>query len=385
MTGFAGPPGIHQSHVLDMGLLREGQSIRGTYEVERLVGEGAFAEVYRVRHRFLGRQAMKVFKTVGMTVDEIEDMLGEAILLSRIGHPNLIRVFDANTTETSRGICGFFTTEYIAGGSLEQFWRSHGTNLVPVETAVEVTRQVCRGLAVAHGEDPPIIHRDIKPQNILIGYEGDGLRARVCDFGLAKRVNPLTMLASARGTRSFKSPEAFLDPQRDSCAGDVWAVGSTLYLLLTDRLPLAEGGELDVMDPSRFDRPVIPPSRLNLKVDALLDQIVLRSLAFRPEDRYPKAQQMLTDLDAWRPPSAGARAAGKQTVASETSKVALGTHTPPDEDEARKLVGRALAMAANPGQLGEAADLMEEAINRWPEIRAEHEYRLKLWRRGLVM
>jgi serine/threonine-protein kinase len=368
-----------------MGLLREGQSIRGTYEVERLVGEGAFAEVYRVRHRFLGRQAMKVFKTVGMTVAEIEDMLGEAILLSRIGHPNLIRVFDANTTETSRGICGFFTTEYIAGGSLEQFWRSHGTNLVPVETAVEITRQVCRGLAVAHREDPPIIHRDIKPQNILIGYEGDGLRARVCDFGLAKRVNPLTMLASARGTRSFKSPEAFLDPQRDSCAGDVWAVGSTLYLLLTDRLPLAEGGELDVMDPTRFDRPVIPPSRLNLKVDPLLDQIALRALAFRPEDRYPNAQQMLMDLDAWRPAPPAAAGGGKRTIASETSKVALGAHTPPDEEEARKLVRRALAMAANPGQLGEAADLMEEAINRWPEIRAEHEYRLKLWRRGLVM
>ncbi len=368
-----------------MGLLREGQSIRGTYEVERLVGEGAFAEVYRVRHRFLGRQAMKVFKTVGMTVAEIEDMLGEAILLSRIGHPNLIRVFDANTTDTSRGICGFFTTEYIAGGSLEQFWRSHGTNLVPVETAVEIARQVCRGLAVAHGEDPPIIHRDIKPQNILIGYEGDGLRARVCDFGLAKRVNPLTMLASTRGTRSFKAPEAFLDPQSDSCAGDVWAVGSTLYLLLTDRLPLAEGGELDVLDPSRFDRPVIPPSRLNLKVDPLLDQIILRALALRPDERYPRAQQMLADLDAWRPGTAATPGRPKERVSSETSKVALGAHTPPDEAEARKLVERALALASKPGQLGEAADLMEEAINRWPDIRAEHEYRLKLWRRGLAM
>lgn len=368
-----------------MALLREGQSIRGTYEVERLVGEGAFAEVYRVRHRFLGRQAMKVFKTVGMTVSEIEDMLGEAILLSRIGHPNLIRVFDANTTETSRGICGFFTTEYIAGGSLEQFWRSHGANLVPVETTVEIARQICRGLAVAHGEDPPIIHRDVKPQNILIGYEGDGLRARVCDFGLAKRVNPLTMLASARGTRSFKAPEAFLDPQSDSCAGDVWAVGSTVYLLLTDRLPLAEGAELDVMDMSRFDRPVIPPSRLNLRVDPLLDQIVVRSLALKPQDRYARAQEMLADLEAWRPPAAVTRAGAKQTVASETSKVALGAHTPPDEEEARKLVKRALELAAKPGQLGEAADLMEEAINRWPDIRAEQEYRLRLWRRGLVM
>ena len=120
-----------------MGLLFEGQIIRGTYEVERFLGEGAFAEVYRVKHRFLGRQAVKVFKTIGMTTEEIEKTLEEAILLSRLGHPNIVRVFDANTTEIGkrdrRGdplVVGFFTMEYVAGGSLEQFWRSYGANLV---------------------------------------------------------------------------------------------------------------------------------------------------------------------------------------------------------------------------------------------------------------
>src|SRR5207248_1113647 len=92
-----------------MSLLEEGQVIRETYEVERFLGQGAFAEVYRVKHRFLGRQAMKVFKRVGMSIDEIHDMLGEAILLSRIGHPNIVRVFDANVLETQRGTCGYFT------------------------------------------------------------------------------------------------------------------------------------------------------------------------------------------------------------------------------------------------------------------------------------
>src|SRR5436305_7724081 len=106
-----------------MRLLREGETVRDTYEVERFLGEGAFAEVYRVKHRFLGRQAMKVFKTTGMTVEETEQMLAEAVMLSRIGHPNIVRVFEANVTDTSRGVCGFFTMEYVAGGSLEQFWR----------------------------------------------------------------------------------------------------------------------------------------------------------------------------------------------------------------------------------------------------------------------
>jgi len=94
-----------------MRLLEEGQTVRDTYEVERFLGEGAFAEVYRVKHRFLGRQAMKVFKRVGMNLEEIHEMLGEAILLSRIGHPNIVRVFDANVLEAAQGTCGYFTTE----------------------------------------------------------------------------------------------------------------------------------------------------------------------------------------------------------------------------------------------------------------------------------
>src|SRR5438874_620115 len=168
-----------------MRLLEEGQTVRDTYEVERFLGQGAFAEVYRVKHRFLGRQAMKVFKRAGITQRETEEMLGEAILLSRIGHPNIVRVFDANVFETPKGVFGFFTMENVPGGSLDKFWHSHGTHLVPIDTAVELMRQVCRGLAVAHSEKPPMIHRDIKPQNILVGYENDGLRARVSDFGLA--------------------------------------------------------------------------------------------------------------------------------------------------------------------------------------------------------
>jgi serine/threonine-protein kinase len=106
-----------------MELLQENQIIRGTYEVERLLGVGAFAEVYRVKHRFFGRQAIKVFKSVGMTMEEIEGMMGEAIMLSRMGHPNIIRVFDADVIETSWGTCGFFTMEYVAGGSLVNIFR----------------------------------------------------------------------------------------------------------------------------------------------------------------------------------------------------------------------------------------------------------------------
>src|SRR5207245_8809633 len=133
---------------------------------------------------------------------------------------------------------GYFTMENVAGGSLDKFWRSYGGRLVPIPTAIDLIKQVCRGVAQAHREKPPIIHRDIKPQNILVGYEPDGLRARVSDFGLAKQVNPLTLLATAAGTLAFKPPEAFSHRKGDSCAADVWAVGAPLYLLLTAGLPV---------------------------------------------------------------------------------------------------------------------------------------------------
>jgi serine/threonine-protein kinase len=315
-----------------VGLLQEGQTVRGTYEVERFLGEGAFAEVYRVKHRFLGRQAMKVLKITGMSVDEVERYLEEAIILSRVGHPNIVRVFDANITETSRGICGYFTMEYVAGGSLEQFWRSYGAQFVPVETSVEIMRQVCRGIAVAHAERPPIVHRDIKPQNILVGYDATGLRARVCDFGLAKRVNPLTLMASSQGTPGFKPPEVFLNSEGASCAGDVWALGSTLYLLLTDRLPFSGLGEIGVLDGRCFERPVILPSRLNIEVEHGLDQVLLKALALKPGDRYPNAMEFLEDLLIWSPRSHDKSARKpKEMVGSEMSKTALGAHSLADQ------------------------------------------------------
>lgn len=366
-----------------MRLLEEGQIIRDTYEVERFLGEGAFAEVYRVKHHFLGRQAMKVFKRVGMSRDDINDMLGEAILLSRIRHPNIVCVFDANVFDSKRGVCGYFTMENVAGGSLDKFWRSHGANLVPIETAVELTKQVCRGLAQAHRESPPIIHRDIKPQNILVGYEADGLRARVSDFGLAKKVNPLTLLATAAGTLQFKPPEVFPPYSGDSCAGDVWAIGTTLYLLLTDKLPfpLPAGATWDA--PNLFDGSFLPPSEIHPDANKALDRIVQKALEKRPEDRYPTAKELLEALEAWKPGTQESASAAK-FLSSEASKTVLGAHSPTNEQGAESLVGRALK-ARQAGRLGEAADLMEEAFNKSQGLREKYAHQVKLWRCGISM
>jgi len=226
---------------------------------------------------------------------------GTSSTLSRLGHPNIIRVFDADTLETAKGVYGFFTMEYVAGGSLDQFWKSHGQQFIAVQTVVEIAKQISLGLSVAHDEQPPIIHRDIKPQNILVGYDASGIRVRVTDFGLAKRANPLTLQLSARGTLPFKGPETFTKSGSDSCAGDIWSIGTTLYLLLTDRLPFPDMGDEDLPDPARFDRPMIPASRLNIQVDGALDQILFKALALAPHNRYQTAAELLRDLNRWKP------------------------------------------------------------------------------------
>jgi serine/threonine-protein kinase len=366
-----------------MPLLQEGQVIRETYEVERLLGEGAFAEVYRVKHRFLGRQAMKVFKRGGIGLTEIHEMLGEAVLLTHLKHPNIISVSNADIFETSRGTCGFFTMEHVPGGSLDKFWRSHGTQLVPIPTTLDLIKQVCRGISLAHREKPPIIHRDIKPQNILVGYEADGLRARVSDFGLAKKVNPLTLLATAAGTLSFKPPEAFSEHKGDSCAADVWAIGATLYLLLTDKVPVEMPANVTWGTKNLFDKPVPPPSEINPDVNGALASIVLKALSKRAADRYQTATELLTALENWRPSTPDIPSRPKP-LSSEPSKSVLGFQSPANETIAQDLAQKAFK-ANRAGRLAEAADLMEEAFNKSPELRQKYAHQVKMWRCGVSM
>ncbi|WP_335988269.1 serine/threonine-protein kinase [Glycomyces sp. MUSA5-2] len=283
-------------------MLSEGQRIAGQYTVERYLGQGAFAEVYRVRHRFLGRQAMKVFKHVGSR-DAAEELLEEAVLLSRIGHPNIVRVFDAGIAETPGGRSAFFTMEYVPAGNLEQYWAARGDRFTRIGEAVDLLIQICDGLAVAHGERPPIVHRDLTPQNVLVGFDDDGRpRVRVSDFGLAKRTDAFTGLASARGTLAFKSPEALRYRKGDSPAGDVWAVGAIAYLLLTDTLPFHDDSSPVAFFGVPRDAPPPSPQIRNPEVDDELARTVLHALEPNPARRAADAAELGRLLRGWRNP-----------------------------------------------------------------------------------
>lgn len=366
-----------------MHLLKEGQIVNGKWTVERFLGKGAFAEVYRVRHKIFGRQAMKVFKRVGLKIEEVEEILHEPILLARINHPNIIRVFDADTTETPIGTCCFFTMEYIAGGTLEQFWKSYGDKLIPVDTAVDIIEQVCKGLVLAHSNTPPIVHRDIKPQNILVGYNNTGLRACIADFGLAKNFNSLTLALTGLGTRVFKPPEVIANLQADSPAGDIWALGTCFYLILTDRFPFSEDFDLEGIDIRRFESPLTAPNKFNIAVDDTLNAIVYRCLSLNHKERYQNAMSLFEALKNWRRQKNIIISKLKKPQKSNKSQKQGNSQPEQNRTEAERMAQDALTRSQYVGQLSEAADLMEEAFNKWSDLRKKFEYKVTMWRKGI--
>jgi eukaryotic-like serine/threonine-protein kinase len=136
-----------------MSFLSEAQLVKNAFIIERFLGEGGFPEVYRVMHRFLWRQAMKVFKLHSMSMDEIEKQLGEALTRSQLGHPNIIGVFDAKVLETSKARTGDFPIEYVTGGSLDHYWKSFGSQfklLKLLKDPIPTLAQAMYGPLAAH-------------------------------------------------------------------------------------------------------------------------------------------------------------------------------------------------------------------------------------------
>jgi eukaryotic-like serine/threonine-protein kinase len=358
-----------------MTLLPSGTRINETLVVDRQLGEGAYAEVHRVRHEFLGWQALKLFKRVA-TLDDTRALLEEARLLSTLGHPNIVRLFDANTLHTEDGRRGYFTMEYIAGGSLERLVRAHATDSVPLDVAIEVIEQITAGLVVAHQQSPPILHRDLTLANVLVGYDDTGMRVRLSDFGLSKRADPMTLLASAQGTYAFMAPEV-QRMEGYSCAADVWSLGTIAYLLLTGNHPYHDGSPFQTYSVHRYKEPPLPPSRFNESVEAELDRILLDTLAIDPGARTPNAVVLHEQLRRRRETVERRAQPSAPDIAASA-----GAHT---EVRAWRLARRAEKLARTPTTLPDAADVMEEAVTLSPAVRAKYLYRLTLWRRGVMM
>jgi serine/threonine-protein kinase len=279
-----------------------GELIAGRYELEQIVGSGGMATVYRAHDRLLERAvALKILhEQFTQDPDALERFGREARAVAQLAHPNIVTVID-------RGEDGgrpYIVFEYIGGENLKQLVAREGP--LPVATVIEIGIQVARALEAAH--DRGVVHRDIKPQNVLLADEG---RAKVTDFGIARARNTegMTLTGTIMGTSDYIPPEQARGETAGE-AGDVYSLGVVLFELLTGRVPY-EGDNAVAVAMRHVNDPVPSVHELRPDVPPRLDALVGRALAKEPRDRFATMSDLVAELEACArgdvaPPSDGA-------------------------------------------------------------------------------
>lgn len=262
----------------------------GNYVIERLIAKGGMGVVYRARHRLLGRTvALKVIRSEGPLSREVmERFQAEAIAAAGLEHPGIVPLYEVGIHEGQP----FIAMAFVEGESLAN--RIKESCLAPREAA-RIMERVAR--AVAHAHQKGIIHRDIKPQNILMTVDNNPL---LTDFGLAKQTqgadNSLTIDGQILGTPSYMPPEQAVGSKYSiGPTSDVYALGATLYCLLTGRPPFVAESVTAVLHQVTTVEPV-SPSKLNHKVPRDLETICLKCLQKNPDQRYPSVLALANDL-----------------------------------------------------------------------------------------
>lgn len=276
----------------------------GRYELLDRVGRGGMGEVWRARHPTLGRlAAIKRIRASALSDDPavvatlLKRFAREAQAMARLTSPHTVRVYDFGATDD--GVF-FYAMELLDGVDLRTLVERHGP--LPPARAVYLTRQACESLAEAHRAG--LVHRDVKPANLVVGRAG--IRSdflKVVDFGLVKSLTgvldetQLTTAGAAAGSPAFMAPEVVLDEPFDGRA-DVYALGAVAYWLLTGRLVFQERTAIRTLM-AQVDRPPQPPSsHAPDGVPEALDELVLRCLAKRPEDRPASMEELDAALAA---------------------------------------------------------------------------------------
>jgi beta-lactam-binding protein with PASTA domain/tRNA A-37 threonylcarbamoyl transferase component Bud32 len=266
----------------------------GRYRILRKLGAGGMANVYLAEDEDLGRRvAIKILNDRYANDDLfIERFRREAKSAAGLSHPNIVSIYDRGEAEGTY----YIAMEVIEGRSLKELIMTRGA--LPVSAAVAYARQLLEALRFAHRHG--IIHRDIKPHNVLVSADervkGHEPRLKVTDFGIARHgASQMTEAGSIMGTAQYLSPEQARGSPV-TAASDLYSAGVVLYEMLTGKVPFTGDSAIEIAMKHVNELPK-PPSQLRPEVAPELDKVVLRALAKEPEDRYQSAEEFIEDLD----------------------------------------------------------------------------------------
>jgi serine/threonine-protein kinase len=259
----------------------------GRYNIVRKLGSGGMADVYLAEDQELGRRvAIKILNNRYANDDQfIERFRREAKNAAALNHPNIVSIYDRGEAADTY----YIAMEYLDGRTLKELVVGRGP--APVNVAVEYARQVLSGLRFAHRHG--IVHRDIKPHNVLVDREG---RVKVTDFGIARAgTSQMTEAGSIVGTAQYLSPEQARGTEVDQ-RSDLYSLGVVLYELLTGQTPFDGDTPVEIAMKHLSATPR-PPSQIRRDVPRELDMVVMRALAKDPAQRYQNADEMEADLE----------------------------------------------------------------------------------------
>lgn len=390
------------------------EHFNGQYELLKFLGEGAFSEVYLVRHCFLDDlRALKIIKEAISPVANVKDIFYEVLIATKLRHENIISIYDAGIISTFgqdddgcfilkedgsgfKNDFAYFIMEYVPGGDLESYRQSFIKSglFMPVNRALDLLRQICLGLNTLHSSNPAIVHRDLKPNNILLNYGSKGeILVKLSDFGFSKEVTTGLSDLDIAGTRPFMAPESFF--KGISTMTDTYALGVILYLLLTNELPYdIDAFSLDeILDGQPWKKKLEKPSNINPKIPDYLDEIIIKALAVNPNERYRDADDLLMDInmvsEKMRQHEGGIEKTGQNEVISDFRNnwdyfdAAFRVNHDFESDEDYILndsLIKAFKLAKCEGGLVEAIDILENEIFKDYDVRRAYGWILQTWK-----
>lgn len=265
-----------------------GHELAGRYQILERIGGGGMALVYKAQDLLLNRYvAVKVLRQQFVNDEEfIRRFRREAQSAASLSHPNVVSIYDVGEEDEVH----YIVMEYIEGQNLNEIIKERAP--LPVDEAVRIAAQICDALDHAHHNQ--IIHRDIKPHNILIGRNG---RVKVTDFGIARAVTSatITQTGSVLGSVHYFSPEHAKGVATGE-KSDLYSLGIVLYQMLTGKLPFLGESPISVAL-KHLQEEFEEPRQVNPMIPQSVENIILKSMRKNPGERYQSAQEMLVDLE----------------------------------------------------------------------------------------